>query len=223
MSVSLADPIQSALDTINRKRWLTTVGLNPAALPAMLTPAEHTALATYLGTLDDLGAWGRGDQVVIVQNEVRKIAKNWTQQQYGEAIQARYAELMKLYRSIELKTLLNNASTARTWPHNERRQTSTLGYGHHEALNSRSPEEREYYLDMAEAAGWTVSQLRAELFGGRRNVTPGACVANPAAITDLFRLLDMPISIEPNRCTFSTAQGRITVESNSELIWRIEQ
>jgi hypothetical protein len=129
---------------------------------------------------------------------------------------------LALYRNLELKTLLNNASTACTWPHATRRQTQVLGYSHHEALNSRSVEEREYYLDMAEAHLWTVAQLRAELYG-HRIVTPSCNAASLARITDIFRLLDLPVSIDPQRATFTTAQGRIIVESNSELIWRIEE
>jgi hypothetical protein len=221
MSVSVAlDAIQDAMESVTRRKWLTTVGLNPAALPARISALEHVQLALHIGTLDDVGAWCRGDQAVIVQNELR--ARHLSIEKYGEEINKRYMELLKLYRSIELKTLLNNASTARTWPHDTRQQSPTIGYGHHEALNSRSWEERKYYLEMVEANGWTVAQLRAELYGARRPVSPIHNPVSPARIMELFRTMDLPVSIDPNRAVFVTGQGRVIVESNSELVWRIE-
>lgn len=222
MSVSTSiDAIQSAMETINHRGWLTTTGLDPERLPRHLTADEHIMLATCCAAFDDMSAWTRGDQMVIVQNEVRAKTRTWQPIEQNQYREARYDELLALYRGIELKTLLNNASTARTWPHTTRRQTQVIGFHHHEALNSRSSEEREYYLEMAEAHLWSVHQLRAELFGSR-TVTPTCNAASPARIMDIFRLMDLPVSIDPNRATFATAQGRVIVESNSELIWRIE-
>jgi hypothetical protein len=222
MSVTTAiDAIQTAMETINHRGWLTTTGLDPAMLPARLTPEEHIMLATCCAAFDDMSAWTRGDQMVIVQNEVRAKTRSWSMDQQDYYREARYDELLALYRNLELKTLLNNASTARTWPHATRRQTQVIGYSHHAELNSRSIEEREYYMDMAEAHLWTVGQLRAELWG-KRTVTPACNAASPARVMEMFRLLDLPVQIDPQRATFTTAQGRIVAESSAEIVWRIE-
>lgn len=218
------DAIQNAMESITRKRWVTTVGLNPSALPTRITPQEHIQLALHIGTLDDVSAWARGDQVVIIREEVKRLGykSGWQHKQTMEYLQERYQELLKLYRNVELKTLLNNASTSSWWKYEDRRQSQHISYAHHAELNGYPQEMRDDMLDKVEAGGWTVSRLRYEL-SGQRNVVADRSPLSIERITELFRSIELPVQIEARRAVFLTEVGRIVVESASDLIWRTEQ
>lgn len=213
------DTLQLATEWVNKKKIVIGTGL---LLPTHISADEHTMIACFLGQLGDVGAWGRGDQVVRVQDDTAKLHKRNTDT-YNDAITTRYTELLKLYRTVELKTILNNAATARTWPLATRRQTDTIGYGHHETLNSLTPEEREYYLDMADAGEWTVARLRHELWTKRGAVPPGASCPEPSAVAQLFQWAGLKTVIEPRSVAFTTPQGTVICESESPITWRVER
>jgi hypothetical protein len=59
---------------------------------------------------------------------------------------------------------------------------------------------------MAEAHLWTVAQLRAELYG-QRTVTPSCNAASPARVMEIFRTMDLPVSIDPNRASIHHIAG----------------
>lgn len=235
------DPVQRAMSQINRKQWLTTTGLDPALLPPKLTKAEHEALAIFLGTIDDLSPWAKGDQINLLLAELRTKARrhNSTRQQFGVELDAMYMELKRAYKGGERKTLEAYATTAAAWPHATRRQSDKIGFSHAKALNNRSAAERTYYMDRIEAENWSVARLCVEMHvtqpdvdeagdlvlpedeGGRSKVAP--ILPSPAVqASDVFTLLALPVQISDKVATWATPHGVVTVSSSAPLVWAIE-
>jgi len=212
------DELQLATEIINSKKYVTGTGL---LLPAYVSPELHTQLAIHLGTLGDVAPWGRGDQVVRIQDDLAKKHGRKTDA-YNEAIAARYTELATLYR-VEVKTMMNNANTARQWPFATRWQTLSIGYAHHEGLNSLTPTERQFYLQEADAGGWSVAKLRFELWEKRGATPPGVSYPDNARVTDLFKWAGVPAIIEANSVSWRTPQGTIRATSDTEIRWEVEK
>lgn len=211
------DELQAANKAINKEQWVTGCGL---LLPDKMTPTDHTVLAIYLGTLGDVAPWGRGDQVVRIQDETEKKYGKKTDA-YNAAIAARYAELIALYRTVSIKTLMNNASTARAWPLATRWQTTKIGYSHHELMNGLTPSERVYYMELADAEGLTVEQLQHKLWNSRGATPPGVSIPDMARVAELLRWAGVPSVITANECSFVTPQGKLIARSDSPITWEV--
>jgi hypothetical protein len=211
------DELQVATKTANKENWLTGCGLVP---DIRLSPADHMALAIHLGTLGDAAPWGRGDQVVLIQNETEKKYGKKTDA-YNEAIAARYKELIALYRINSIKTLMNNAWTARAWPFATRWQNKRIGYTHHELMNGLTPVERVHYMELADANGWTAEQLQQELWGRRGATPPGVSVPDMVRVAELLRWAGVPSVITANECSFQTPQGKLIARSDSPITWEV--
>ncbi len=151
--------LQRAAEWVMHKKVFLTTGLT---LPDIMLWTEHLILGTHIGQIADVGAWARGDQLNRIRAEVRDLAikKQWTRAEHKAELAARYAALKELYKTVSVKTMLNNATTAAAWPIDTRRQTKTIGYSHHEVLNRKDQPTRDRYLDAAERNGWTVARLR---------------------------------------------------------------
>lgn len=213
------DELAVAQATINREQWVSGCGL---LLPddREITREEHTLIATYLGTIDDVGSWGRGDQLVRIQDDLARLYGKKTER-YNAELAARITELLTLYRNVSYKTLENNATTARSWPFATRWQTPTLGYAHHNLLNSFNETEREYYMELAEVGRWTVAQLQAKLWDSRGATPPGVSVPDMARVADLFKWAGAPATITVTECTWQTPGGTVIARSDSPITWEV--
>jgi hypothetical protein len=213
------DELAVAQSTINQKQWVSGCGL---LLPEdrEITRNEHIIIATYLGTIDDVGSWGRGDQVVRIQNDLAKQYGKKTER-YNAELAARINELLTLYRNVSYKTLENNATTARSWPFATRWQTPTLGFSHHYVLNSFTEAEREYYMDMAEVGKWSVARLQEELFNKRGATPPGVSIPDMQRVAELFKWGGIPATITPNECRWQTPGGTVILRSESPITWEV--
>jgi hypothetical protein len=235
-------PVARSMSIVNRLKWLTTVGIDPVFVPALITKDEHEALAVYLGAIDDLSPWAKGDQINYLLGELRHSAVRfkWSREKFGEELAALYLWLKRMYKTGERKTLEGYATTAAAWPHATRRQSDKIGFSHCKALNNRSPEERDYYLERVEAEGWTVARLCIELHIGLPVVDEEsgelllpedsddlyhfAPVHYPPSrqATDLFTLLSLSVQVEDKSAEWRTPHGTVKVSSRTPLVWSVE-
>jgi hypothetical protein len=212
------DELQLATKTINSQQWVTGCGL---VLPDRMTAKDHTVLAIHLGTMGDAASWGRGDQFNRIKKELEKQYGKKTDK-YNEALAARRKELAALYR-VEEKTVENNATTADKWLFKTRWQTPNIGYGHHAEMNHGfTDEERQYYMQQADAGGWSVARLRFELYEKRGATPPGISYPDSKRVTDLFKWAGVPAIIEENCVSWRTPQGTIRATSDSPIRWEVE-
>ena len=101
--------------------------------------------------------WALGDWLVLGENA------------YGET----YSQAMAMWPEAKYKTLANAKSVANRVERSRRKET--LSWSHHEAVARLEPEDQVHWLAQAEANGWTVRELRAQIRGEPEPEDPDIC------------------------------------------------
>lgn len=154
--------IAAAMDTVQRARWLTTVGVTD--LPPIMRPFEHSALGTYANVTADLSKWLVGDHGLQVEREIDHLARlyKWAPEKRLDNLLSKLSDAAAQHR-MALPEFEQHMETARMFGADMRRQSATVGYEHHYLLRNRSRAEAVEYLDRAEREVLTVQRLEAEL------------------------------------------------------------
>jgi hypothetical protein len=144
---SILAPLQVALTHVG-DAVVTPVGLR---LPEKFTDEAWADLGMQLGRLTGCAQWCLGD---------------WWRAGENRAGCRAVVEQMGFKRS----TLYNWGSVCGAFEISRRREV--LSFSHHEAATVAPENERERWLDLAEAEGWSVTKLRAEINAAKRIETP---------------------------------------------------
>lgn len=113
-------------------------------------------------------------------------------------------------------TLMNYASVARKFPPHMRRQRLSLG--HHVVVLGLDDSEAEYWLDQAEAGGWSIGKLQAEM----RSTPEEREYSVPAEVLPALCSGVRRVFFYPNEAVFYANGVAVRVKSRSQLDWRIE-
>jgi hypothetical protein len=186
---------------------LTLTGLNPTH---HLTQQDVGQLATYAGALDDLSRWVLADLLVWAEQQTGRTHQGRMDQAYYTKRDAAWRELLKLARrDYHPHTVLQMVQTAKAWPYERRR--ANVSFEHHRLLNSRPPHEQDEYLDMAEFAELSCSQLREALY--QKQLPDPLVVSNRPD----WYMGDVGVRLLSNaRAVFEAHDVRVTVEARME-------
>jgi hypothetical protein len=199
--------IAAAMDTVQRARWLTTVGVTD--LPPIMRPFEHSALGTYANVTADLSKWLVGDHGLQVEREIDHLARlyKWAPEKRQANLSAKLSDAAAQHR-MALDEFERHMETARMFGADMRRQSATVGYEHHFILRNRSRAEAVEYLDRAERKGWTVQRLDEELHPHEQ-----------ANANDVARILleVNTVFVDGNMLTVDSRYGKLIITQ-----WRIE-
>ena len=130
----------------------TPVGLQ---LPARLPFARWESLGRRIGSITNASSWWLGDWA------------SYGEGSYGE----RYKQAIAV-TGLDYQTLRNYVWVARRFDVSRRRDT--LSFGHHAELAALPEDQQDEWLDRAESARWSRSQLRAQLRSEKRALIPGS-------------------------------------------------
>lgn len=141
------------------------MGIAPGLL-GELDNHDVACLLTYSSTLEDMSKWVVADLLVWAELRAAHHAGQNSGRAFWDARDALWDELLDSCKmDLSKHTCYNMVATAHAFPWQRRRHTETLSFEHHRLLVARDEDEQEYWLDMAEAGGWSVARLRGALYG----------------------------------------------------------
>jgi hypothetical protein len=139
--------------------WFTNTGL---LIPDDATEADILVAMKASRTLHQSDAWVRGDLI------------EWVRKNKFHGGDIPREELEKIANELgvaSVKRLLNNATTARSWPIEYRHPAFELTYSHHEALNALPLAEKQAWAERAIAEGMSINALRDAIKNDRVSIT----------------------------------------------------
>lgn len=137
---------------------------------------------------------------------------------YGDA--QGYVDLDEVAEAYhwERHTLQNMMSVARKFPPGD--NVEGLSFSHHEAVCFMDSEDKRlHWLHEALSRGWSVKRLRAELHAHASQRSDWK--QQQAMVHDYFAPW-LAVQLEQKAARFLTPGGVLTVESASQLRWRLE-
>lgn len=171
--------VDRAYDYVVQRQLVTSVGLAPTVSDD-LTSFDAEMLLTYSGTLDDISRWVIADLLVWGEQVAEREIGNRNSREYWRKRDGVWDAMLRVCKTDMSKhTAYNMAACAKAWPWGRRRHTETISFEHHRVLVSRNGEDQEYWLDLAEAGGWSVKRLRSQLFGDNDPLAPVAVMSKP--------------------------------------------
>jgi hypothetical protein len=133
--------------------------------------AEWTAIGRRLGAMGRCGQWGLGDWI------------HYGNAKFGE----RYTRAA-LITGYDVQTLMNMVYVASKFDISRRREN--LSWSHHETLAALESDEQDYWLDRSATEKLSVSDLRTELRGLRRQ--PKTAPSEASTTTSTPKMLICP-------------------------------
>jgi hypothetical protein len=152
----------SYVTALMHSTWFRTTGMT---IPKTATDADLFVVMRGSRALHGCDAWVRGDII------------NWIRDNRYQGGDIPRDELVKIAKELGVasaKRLLNNATTARMWPIEQRYPAHELTYSHHEELNKLPASERLAWAERAVSEGLSIAALRAALEDDAVSIDPEA-------------------------------------------------
>lgn len=171
-----SDPATQALTYVTTRNLITSVGV---AATRALSKEDVEQLLMVSGVLEDVSNWVLAD--LLVWGEERVASDHPKEgREFWDARDKVWAEMLRLCKkNISKSAAYHLRATAQAWPYERRRTSSCISFEHHRLLSGYTPDQQEYWMDVAEAGEWSAARLRISLYSDIDPLEP-IVVANTA-------------------------------------------